>query len=198
VGLDWKCVAVPLDAAPVRAIRTDARLWDIASEQPPFRRAWGDAPLPDISGELLAALPPGTGWVHHFDSRSYGQAEYLLDPGAYRSTRTWAQRERTTAFRIIRGDEPFAAHAVSGQGVSWRCSGRAFLADAVARVDGLDVEVARRGFSVAEMVDLGVYKAQPGEPDGDAFDRTLGELRAFAEYCRAVVARELDLVVSLW
>src|SRR4051794_8837540 len=115
VGIDLKSIAVPLNADPVRAIRADPELWASASEQPPFCRPWGDETLPDISRALLAVIPDGTGWVAHFDDRSFHQAEYLLDPAAYRTRApTWEQREQSTAYRIIAGAEVFAAHATSG------------------------------------------------------------------------------------
>lgn len=130
-------------------------------------------------------MPGGTGWVEHFGDRSFHQAEYLLDPAAYREIRSWQQRERSIAYRIVNGDEVFAEHARTGQGFVWRCSTAAFLAEAVARIDGLDVAAARREFTDAEMDELGIYKA---DPDEDAFDRVLGQLRAFAEHCRDVAA----------
>lgn len=90
MGMDLKSIAVPLHADPVRAIRADPELWASASDQPPFCAPWGDETVPDISRALLAVIPAGTGWVHHFGDRSFHQAEYLLDPVAYRAeARTW-------------------------------------------------------------------------------------------------------------
>jgi hypothetical protein len=41
MGIDMESIAVPLDAAPVRAIRADPGLWAVADEQPPFGGPWG-------------------------------------------------------------------------------------------------------------------------------------------------------------
>jgi len=117
--------------------------------------------MPEISEEILAVVPPGTGWVSHFGDRSHEQAVYLLDPGAYREAHTWDDWERTMTYRMLLGDVEFAEHARSGQGVPWRCSTRAFLGTAVAYIDDLDAAAARREFSVAEMAELGVYKVHP-------------------------------------
>lgn len=46
VGIDLHSIAVPLDSGPVRAIRTDTALWDLATDQPPFTSPWGDEPVP--------------------------------------------------------------------------------------------------------------------------------------------------------
>ena len=197
MGIDFKSIAVPLDAEPVRAIRAHAGLWELASEQPPFCRPWGDEALPDISRSLLAVVPDSTGWVDHFEDRSFDQAEYLLDPAAYRTrAQTWEQRERSMAYRIVAGAEVFADHAVSGQGFRWRCSSTHFLATAAERIDTLDVIAARREFSVAEMVDLGLYKVQRTEDDDHAFARIFTHLRAFSEHCRAAAARDLGLIIT--
>ena len=162
-------------------------------------RPWGDEPLPDISRALLGALPGGAGWVSHFGGRSFDQAEYLLDPVAYRTgAQTWKERERTVAYRTVFGDEFFAEHARSGQGFRWRCSTTPFLAAAVERVDGLDTAAVRREFSVAEMDALGLYKVHPGEDDDEVFARVLTGLRQFAGHCRNVVGRGLDLVITLY
>lgn len=197
VGIDLHSIAVPLDADPVQAIRADAELWAQASDQPPFCGPWGDEPLPEISRALRAAIPAG--WVGHFGDRSFRQAEYLLDPVAYRTqARTWQERERTMVYRIINGAEAFAGHATSGQGFRWRCSTKRFLAAAVQRIDTLDIAGVRREFSVAEMASIGVYKVHPEEDDEDAFARVLTQLRAFAEHCRSVVAQDLGLIISLY
>ncbi|WP_327000130.1 hypothetical protein OHA72_34010 [Dactylosporangium sp. NBC_01737] len=198
MGMDVRSFAVPLRADAVQAIRADAELWETASEQPPFCAPWGDEPLPEISRALLAAVPAGAGWVGHFGDRSFQQAEYLLDPVAYRGARTWQERERSTAYRIVAGDEAFAGHARSGQGFPWRCSTAGFLAAAVRRIDGLDVAAARREFSVAEMDDLGLYKVHREEADEHAFARVLAQVRAFAEHCRGVAGSGLDLIVTLY
>lgn len=36
LGLDWQCIALPLDAEPVRVIRADAVRWEKADLPPPF------------------------------------------------------------------------------------------------------------------------------------------------------------------
>jgi hypothetical protein len=186
-----------LHAGPIQAIRADPELWETAIGRPPFTRFWGDEPLPEISQALLTVLPAGRCQVSHFDDRSHEQAEYLLDPIAYRTEGvTWRQRERSLAYRMIRGAEPFAAHAISGQGISWRCSSSTFVA-AVQRLDRLDVAGVRREFSVAEMDTLGLYKVHPDEDDDHAFTRILGQLRAFTEHCRTVTAQGLDLIITL-
>jgi hypothetical protein len=102
------------------------------------------------------------------------------------------------AYRIVHGDEPFAAHATSGQGMLWRCSSAAFLAAAVQRIDSLDVAAVRREFSIAEMARLGVYKVHTEDDDERAFDRVLTHLYKFGEHCRGVVAKNLDLIITLW
>jgi hypothetical protein len=199
VGLDFSSIAVPLDSGPVRAIRADPQAWEEAQGRPPFGGPWPGEELPAISRELLAVTPAGAGWVGNFGDRSYQQAEYLLDPAAYRSrARTWEARERTTEYRVIHGEEYFAEHARSGQGIRWRCSSSAFLAGAVATIDGLDVGAVRREFSVAEMDRLGLYKVRPEETDEDAFERVLAGLRDFGEHCRRTVARDLGLIITLF
>ena len=198
MGIDLRSIAVPLDAAPVQAIRTDPALWETASEHPPFAGPWPGEALPQISQALLTVLGSGADWVQHFDDRSQKQAEYLLDPAAYRVTQTWQEREASTAYRIINGNEVFANHATSGQGFRWRCSANAFLAAAVDRIDDLDITTIRREFSVAEMADLGLYKVDPDEDDDSAFERILGRLREYAGHCRLVVAQGLDLIVNLY
>ncbi|WP_212991657.1 hypothetical protein [Actinoplanes auranticolor] len=165
-----------------------------SSTWPPFGARRGGEALPAISRELLAVVPAGTGWVDHFDGRCFQQAEYLLDPVAYRTqAQTWRERERTVAYRIVTGDVVFADHARTGQGFPWRCSTSAFLVAAVQRIDSLDVDAVRQEFSVAEMHALGLYKVHAGEDDNKAFARLLTELREFAEHCRTVAAKDLDL-----
>ena len=198
VGIDLRSIAVPLQADPVRAIRADPELWTSAGDHPPFCASMGDETLPDISRALLAVIPAGTGWVYHFGDRSFRQAEYLLDPVAYRAEgRTWEERKQTMAYRVVTGAETFAEHATSGTGFPWRCSTTAFLTAAVERIDNLDVAAVRREFSVAEMDNLGLYKVHSEEDDAHAFARVLTQLRAFAEHCRGVAARGLDLIITL-
>lgn len=190
---------MPLHAGPMRAIRADAALWEQASTWPPFSPRREGGTLPEISRDLLAVVPAGTGWVDHFHGRCFQQAEYLLDPVAYRTqARTWRERERTMAYRIVTGDDVFADHARTGQGFPWRCSTSAFLVAAVQRIDSLDVDAVRQEFSVAEMDTLGMYKAHPGEDDDEAFIRVLTQLRKFAEHCRTAAAKALDLIVTLY
>jgi hypothetical protein len=199
VGIDLRSIAVPLRAEPIRAIRADAALWEQASTSPPFSRRLGDETLPDISRDLLAVMPADTGWVDHFDGRCFQQAEYLLDPLAYRTqARTWHERERTVAYRIVTGDDVFADHARTGQGFPWRCSTSAFLVAAVQRLDSLDVDAVRQEFSVAEMDASGLYKVHADEDDDEAFARVLTQLREFAEHCRAVATKELGLIITLY
>ena len=189
-----RSIAVPLDAQPLRAIRADARLWQLAAAHPPFTTSPVPDTLPEISHAVLAALPTGSGWVDHFADRSFQQAEYLLDPVGFRRAHSWAQRERTTAYRTVHGDEVFAEHATSAQGMTWRCSSTAFLSDALDRIDALDLAAARQEFSVADMIAQGVYKQRPDEDDDHAADRVLTTLRAFSRHCRVVVADGLDLI----
>jgi hypothetical protein len=199
MGIDMTSFPIRLDAEPVRAIRADRQLWELAELQPPFVAPWGDEPVPDISRALLAAVPEGAGWVELFSGRSFRQAEYLLDPFAYRDpTQTWEQREQTLVYRTIFGAEIFAEHATSGQGFHWRCSTAAYLSAAARRIDELDVAAARRQFSVIEMDDLGVYKVHRDEDDDHAFARILTDLRAFADHARATAASGLDLIITLY
>ena len=193
-----RSIAVPLDADAWRAIRADAELWAIAAQHPPFVRARSAAPLPEISAALCATAEPGARWAEHFADRSFDQAEYLLDPSAYRSASSWEEREREVAHRVIQGDEVFARHASSGQGLAWRCSTFAFLVTAVEEIDTLPVDARRREFSVAEMVHLGVYKAHAGEGDDQCFARVLAALRAFRDHCRDVIAHGLDLLIEVY
>jgi hypothetical protein len=191
-------MALPLDASPVQALRADPRLWSEAEAHPPFSRPWPAEDLPEVSQVLLAVLSPDTRWIRdHFAGRNHGQAEYLLDPAAFRHVRSWAQREQTPTYRAIFGAGAFAAHASSGQGIPWRCSTPAQLADAVRLIDGLDVAAVRREFSVAEMHDLGVYKTHGGEDEDETFARDLQDLRSWAECCRSVAAQGLGMIITL-
>ena len=197
VGIDFRSIAVPLDAVPLRQLRGDPDLWAVAADHPPFGRAWGDETLPEISRAVLAATPPGTGWVGHFGDRSFVQAEYLLDPAAWRAgSGTWDERRRSWAYRAVNGAEPFTDHTTGGPDFPWRCSTGAFLAAAAERIERLDVAAVRAQFSVAEMDALGLYKVNAEEGDEGAFARVLGQVRAFAEHCRTVAARGLDLIIT--
>jgi hypothetical protein len=194
VGLDlWSC-PVRLESVPMRLIRSDARVWEVAVDHAPFC----DLPagsLPEISRQLQAEFPDGLHRTWNFPGRSYGQAEYLLDPAGYRMRTSWPERERSLPYRIIEGAEVFAVHATGGQGIPWRCSTMAFLAEAVMTIDALDPVAARREFSVADMVALGVYKVRPSDNDEEVFARVLDGLRRLAAHYRGIVDRGLDLIV---
>ncbi|WP_430788801.1 hypothetical protein [Actinoplanes sp. G11-F43] len=180
MGLDFTCIAVPLDAEPVRAIRADPVLWAVADGQPPFSRPWPGEELPEISRRLLAVVPGGTRWrADWFEGRNHQLAEHLLDP---------IGRDPDPAHRAIFGAERFAEHAVSGQGIGWRCSTAAQLSEAVRLIDGLDVEAARVSYRPD-----GLYKAY-----GASFEQNLRDLRSWADHCRDVAARGLDLIITLY
>ncbi|GIF39033.1 DUF1877 family protein [Actinoplanes xinjiangensis] len=199
MGLDFACLTVRLDNEPMRRIRADPDLWAIVEDQPPFCGPWPGEQLPEITRQLLAVLPEGTRLTHDFfPGRNHEQAGYLLDPAAYRADRTRRQAEQTRAHRAVFGAEVFADHARSGQGVTWRCSTAAQLTDAVRLIDELDVVAARRGFSVAEMAEIGVYKVHRDEDDDESFTRNLRDLRTWADHCRTVAARGLDLMITLY
>ncbi|HWS37604.1 MAG TPA: hypothetical protein VN408_33350 [Actinoplanes sp.] len=199
MGLDFTCIILPLDAAPVRAIRADPELWTIADDQPPFCGPWPGEELPEITEQLLAAVPAGTRWTPDwFESRNHQQAEYLLDPAGHRALQTYEQREQTPAYRAIMGFERFAEHATSGQGIRWRCSTAVQLAAAARLIDALDVDAVRREFSIPDMFDQGVYKARPSGDDDESFTRNLRDLRSWADHCRGLAARNLDLVITLY
>jgi len=196
VGLDLHLYPVRLDSAPVRLIRTDAEVWEEACLHPPFG-AIEDEPVPVVNRELMAALPDGFELTRCFSDRSFDQAEYLLDPVAHRRQTSWQERQRSLPYRIIHGDQEFASFARGGQGVPWRCSTAAFLAESAATIDAIDVAANRREFSVAEMHDLGIYKAFRGQPDDEAFARVLNNLRQLAAYHHRLVDSGLDLIIEL-
>ncbi|MEU4164560.1 hypothetical protein [Actinoplanes sp. NPDC026670] len=199
MGLDFECLTVRLDNEPMRRIRADPELWAVAEDQPPFCGPWPGEEPPEITRQLLAVLPRDTRRNHDFfGSRNHSQAEYLLDPVAYRTERTWQDATRTRIHCAIFGAEVFAPHARSGQGITWRCSTAAQLTDAVRLIDELDVTAARREFSVVEMSDLGVYKVHREEDDEESFQRNLRDLRSWAGHCRAVAAEGLDLMITLY
>jgi hypothetical protein len=194
MGFDLWTYPVRLDSPSVRGIRVDAATWVTAFGFPPFCSAFGD-PVPEVSLRLQAELPPDVeGWS--YPDRSYQQAEYLLDPDGYRRLTSWEDRERSMPYRIIEGDEEFAAHAVGVQGVRWRCSTAGFLARAVGVIDALDPAGARAEFSVAEMAELGVYKVDPSADDDEEFAFLLGRLRQLAAYYRRLVSHGVDLIVE--
>jgi hypothetical protein len=101
-------------------------------------------------------------------------------------------------YRIVWGDERFAEHATSGQGISWRCSTAAFLDNAATTIDALDTVAARQAFSIAEMFELGVYKVRPSDNDEEAFDRVLENLRSLARHYHQIARRGLDLIIEIW
>ena len=115
MGLDLRMYPVRLDSASIRMIRIDVGAWETAVDHPPFCSAFND-PQPDISLRLQAELPKGVE-VWNYPDRSYQQVEYVLDPPGYRRQSRWEDRERSMPYRIVEGDEDFAAHATSGQGV---------------------------------------------------------------------------------
>lgn len=195
MGLDLSSLPVRLASAPMRRIREDATLWEIAVRNPPFC-SYEDDTLPDISRELLTELPSARERAH-FPDRSHHQAEYVLDPDGYRALPGWVERERSLPYRIIYGDVLFADHAVAGQGIHWRCSTAAFLAKAAAEIDALDLVATRRRFSVADMSSEGVYKVHPAEDDSAAFERIVVNLRDIAGYYHEIADQGLDLILTL-
>lgn len=132
-----------------------------------------------------------------------GNASYLeppfglLDPVGFRRSSSYEERERTLEHRVVRGDQRFAEHATSGQGVHWRCSHAGFLVRAVARIDAIDVAAVRAEFSVAEMDELGVYKVHAGEDDDEKFAVVLADLRGLARWYHQLVGAGLDAMVIL-
>jgi hypothetical protein len=195
MGLDMSCFPLPLDADPVRAIRADVTLFSHAECFPPFGPRFGDEVFPDISYQLLEVIPAEQGWIEVFNGRWFQKAEYLLDPVGYRVTRTWEERERTAIYRMTYGDEPFAYEGIRLEGCTWRCSRSESLKRTAQLIDGLDVDAVRREFSVADMYEQGVYKANhPDEDDDENFTQILGYLRDYADLCRRVGEQGLDLV----
>ncbi|WP_250002130.1 DUF1877 family protein [Actinoplanes sp. M2I2] len=199
MGLDYGSFILALDADSVRAIRADVELWSAVEDYPPFGPQLGDETFPAFSYRLLDEVPIGDGWIEHFGDRSFRQAEYLLDPVTYLETTSWEQRERTTAYQMIFGQEPFAHEGMQPGRCNWRCSRSAWLATTAQRIDTLGVAAARRNFSVAQMLDQGVYKVHPEDVghDDERFAQILANLREFAEHCRRVADQGLDLVIKL-
>ncbi|QWF81988.1 DUF1877 family protein [Amycolatopsis sp. CA-230715] len=181
MGFDLSALPVRLDSAPLRRIRQDPRAWELADEQiPPSELPHG------LASERML-----------FPNRSHDHAEYVLDPAGRHAIAEWTERERSLPYRIIQGDEPFAEHARGVQGVPLRCSTARFLAEAAATIDALDLAAARERFSVADMVDLCLYKVGPSEDDDDAFARITADLRRLAAYYRDIAGQGLDLVFIL-
>lgn len=198
MGLDVTMVPVRLESAPMRAVRESAEVWAQAYLEPPFTRGGGTRePVPAISGEITALIPEGFGKYDAFPGRAQQQAEYLLDPVAFRRLGSFGERERTLAYRIAHGDQRFAEHAVAGQGAPWRCSHSDFLAVAAARIDAIDVAAVRAEYSVAEMYEMGVYKVHEGEDDDENFAEVLADLRGLARWCHRLVGEGLDTIVII-
>jgi hypothetical protein len=196
MGLDLQTFPVRLDSTPMRILRSDAQAWEDAVDHPPFCNLPSDS-LPEISLQLLASFPNGLGLNYPFPDRSHEQAEYLLDPVGFRALTDWAERERSLPYRIIQGDRVFADHAASGQGMRWRCSTAAFLAEAAAAIAAIDVAAAHREFSVAEMATLGIYKVHDTQGDDEYFERVLGGMERLARYYRQVANDGMDLILTL-
>jgi hypothetical protein len=179
-------------------MRENVVVWEEAVQHPPFASTWPGEPVPAISRQIVQSLPTGFESWWPFPGRTHGKAEYLIDPVGYRRLRSWEERERSLPFRAVRGDQPFAEHAMSGQGVTWRCSTSAFPSEAAALIDAIDVDAVRSAFSVAEMDHLGVYKADARAADDDAeFTRVLADLRELSRRYHQLVGARLDLVVTL-
>jgi hypothetical protein len=200
MGIDLWSVPVLLDSEPVQAIRRDAAAWETASWRPPFGSDidFGE-PLPGINQAMLANRPSGLDTLKgpwHSGARDYEQAEYALDPVAYRQLDGYKERERSLPYRIIHGDRHFADHAVSTQGMRWRCSARAFLIEAADAIEALDEVAIRREFSIKEMV-RGVYKTRPDDDEDETFARAMHNLRWLARYYRDVAAHDYDLIVIM-
>jgi hypothetical protein len=199
VGLDLSMTPVRLDSTAMRVMSESAEVFEEAQVHPPFRSSrFRDEPLPAVNRRLLALLPEDLDTpIDPFPRRSHGQAEYLLDPAGHRRIDSWRTRERRLPYRIVHGDRAMAEHMRAGQGIHWRCSTASFLAEAAARIDQLDVDAVRREFSVADMVEQGVYKVHPDEDDDESFAATLAELRRLGEYYHRLVDLGLDVVVVL-
>jgi Domain of unknown function (DUF1877) len=193
VGFDLRIVPVRLAAAPTRRIRADAAAWEESSEHPPFGRLYRDEQPSAISLALTTEVPDADDHAP-FAARTQQQAEYLLDPDRFKQHSSYDARERCMPYRIIFGDDVFAEHARSGQGLPWRCSTTAFLRQAAASIDSLDPVAARRRFSTQEMVALHAYRAAPGDDD-EQFDELLQSLRDLSSYYRTVADRDLDVMV---
>ncbi|WP_345390668.1 hypothetical protein [Nonomuraea salmonea] len=207
--MDLRSVPVRLNSEPVRAMRRDAEVWETASWQPPFHSdsdSDSDAgsgsdgigePLSETNQAMLADRPSALDtldgpWCS--GARDYEQAEYALDPAAYRQWDDYEERERSLPYRIIHGDRHFADHAVSGQGMLWRCSARAFLIEAADTIEALDETSIRREFSIREMAP-GVYKTRSDDDEDETFARAMNNLRWLARYYRDVAAHGYDLIV---
>lgn len=201
MGIDLWSIPVLLDSEPVQAIRRDPVVWETVSWQPPFGfdiDDFGEAALSEVNQAMLADRPGDLDTLEgpwHSGARDYEQAEYALDPAAYHRLDGYAERERSLPYRIVHGDRLFADHAVSGQGMPWRCSARAFLIEAADAIEALDETAVRHEFSIAEMAACGVYKTRPSDDEDETFARAMGNLRWLARYYRDVAAHDHDLIV---
>lgn len=154
MGIDLRSVPVRFDSEPVRAMRRDPAVWEAASWRPPCGSDDHDfgEPLPEANLAMLADRQRELDALEGpWDSgtRDYAQAEYALDPGAHRRLDDYAERERSLPYRIVHGDRHFADHAVSAQGMPWRCSTRAFL------IEAADTIEARRNGCPPRVLDHG-------------------------------------------
>ncbi|WP_250032353.1 DUF1877 family protein [Paractinoplanes maris] len=136
--------------------------------------------------------------LEHCNGRAWMQGEYVFDPGQWRSEVGRSdERRKTMAHCIIRGDAVFADETAPDLGIPWRCSTAGFLTEVVERIDRLDVAAARHEFSVAEMVQLDLYKVHPEGETDETFDRLMTYLRDFADRCRGIAAHGLGLVITM-
>ncbi|MEV4254893.1 DUF1877 family protein [Spirillospora sp. NPDC049652] len=200
MGIDLWSVPVLLDSEPVQVIRRDAAVWEAASWRAPFSDDFGDheEPLPEVNRAMLLGRPSGLDALSgpwHSGSRGYERAEYAFDPATFRDGHE--TRERSLPYRIIHGDRRFADHAVSGQGMTWRCSARAFLIEAADAIEALDEAAVRSEFSIEDMVRSGVYKVRPNDDEDETFARAMDDLRWLARYYRDVASHGYDLIVIL-
>jgi hypothetical protein len=197
MGFDLHSFRVLLDAPSIRRVQRDPEAWETAVVEPPFSSRALTQPPPAVSRELLTDFPDGLDRTNHFQDRSFQQAEYLLGPAGYRALTGWPDRERSLPFRRVHGDQVFADHARGTQGVHWRCSTAAFLADAADLIDATSLPDVRGQFSVADMAAGGIYKVRAEEDDDAAFARILANLRQFSRYCREVADSGMDLILIL-
>jgi hypothetical protein len=206
MGVDLYSVPVLLDSEPIQMIRRDPVAWEAASGWPPFADFDDDdvdddeGTLPEVNQAMLADRPPGLDahkdpW--HLGSRDFMQAEYALAPAAFCRLDSYTERERSLPYRIVFGDRFFADHAVSMQGMPWRCSTRAFLVEAADTIGALDETAVRREFSVPQMFAHGVYKTAPNSDEDKTFARAMENLRWLGRYYRDVAAYDHDLIVML-
>ncbi|WP_165494955.1 DUF1877 family protein [Actinomadura roseirufa] len=201
MGIDLRSVPVLLDSEPLQAIRSDAAVWENASWRPPFGSGSGfGEPMPEVNKAMLADRPRSFDTFKgpwHSGSRSYGQAEYALDPAAYRQLNGYEERERSLPYRIVHGDRRFADHALATQGIPWRCSTRTFLLEAADVIEARDEAAIRREFSVKEMAERGVYKTRPDDDEDEVFAHAMDNLQRLAHYYRDIADHDYDLIVIM-